>query len=47
MLLGGVLPVTITVPDSYGHSVRPSDSVITTVVPGFSIGGTAQVQVAR
>ena len=47
MLLGGVLPVTISVPDSYGHYVRPSDSVITTAVPGFAIGGSAQVQVAR
>jgi hypothetical protein len=45
-LLGGVLPVTITVPDAYGHYVRPSDSVITAVSPGFAIGGSAQVQVA-
>lgn len=47
MLLGGVLPVTIVVPDTYGHYVRPSDSVITTTVPGFEIGGSAQLQVAR
>ena len=33
-LVGGVFPVTITVPDSYGHSVLPSDSVIT----GFALG---------
>jgi hypothetical protein len=47
LLLGGTLPVTIVVPDAYGHYVRPSDSVITTTVSGFAIGGTAQVQVAR
>jgi hypothetical protein len=45
-LLGGALPVTITAPDVYGHYVRPSDSIITTLIPGFAIGGNAQVQIA-
>jgi hypothetical protein len=44
-LVGGVFPVTITVPDSYGHSVLPSDSVITGFALG-TIGGWAQVQVS-
>jgi hypothetical protein len=44
-LVGGVFPVTITVPDSFGHSVLPSDSVITGFALG-TIGGTAQVQVS-
>jgi hypothetical protein len=44
-LLGGVFPVTITVPDSYGHSVLASDSVITGFALG-TIGGWAQVQVS-
>jgi hypothetical protein len=44
-LVGGVFPVTITVPDSYQHSVLPSDSVITGFALG-TIGGWAQVQVA-
>jgi hypothetical protein len=44
-LVGGVFPVTITVPDSYGHSMLPSDDVITGFALG-SIGGSAQVQIA-
>jgi hypothetical protein len=44
-LVGGMFPVTITVPDTYGHSVLPSDSVITGFALG-PIGGWAQVQVA-
>jgi hypothetical protein len=46
--IGGLVPVTIVVPDIYGHYVLSSDSII--VVPpnpifeGFH--GTAQVQVA-
>jgi hypothetical protein len=45
-LVNGEFPVTITVPDQYGHYVLPSDSVISGFALG-SIGGTAQVQVAR
>jgi hypothetical protein len=44
-LVGGVFPVTIRVPDSFGHSVLPSDSVITGFALG-TIGGWAQVQVS-
>jgi hypothetical protein len=44
-LVGGLFPVTITVPDSFGHSVLPSDSVITGFALG-TIGGTAQVEVS-
>lgn len=44
-LVGGVFPVTVDVPDSYGHSVLSSDSVITGFALG-PIGGNAQVQVA-
>jgi hypothetical protein len=47
--IGGLVPVTIVVPDSYGHYVLDSDSVILVpqnpIFEGF--GGTAQVQVAR
>jgi hypothetical protein len=46
--IGGLVPVTIVVPDSYGHYVLASDSVILVspnpIIEGF--GGTAQVQVA-
>jgi hypothetical protein len=46
--LGGAVPVTIIVPDTYGHYVRASASVILVppnpFFPGFF--GTAQVQVA-
>jgi hypothetical protein len=44
-LIGGQFPVTIVVPDRYGHYTGASDSF----VQGFAlgpIGGTAQVQVA-
>jgi hypothetical protein len=44
-LVDAQFPVTVVVPDTYGHYVRASDSVI----QGFAlgpIGGTAQVQVA-
>jgi hypothetical protein len=44
-LVGGVFPVTITVPDTYGHVVWPSNTVITGFALG-TIGGWAQVQVA-
>jgi hypothetical protein len=44
-LVNGQFPVTITVPDSYGHYVKASDDVITGFALG-PIGGTAQVQVA-
>jgi hypothetical protein len=44
-LVNGQFPVTITVPDSYGHYVLDSDDVITGFALG-SIGGEAQVQVA-
>ncbi len=44
-LVGGVFPVTITVPDIYQHSVLPSDTVITGFALG-TIGGWAQVQVS-
>jgi hypothetical protein len=46
--IGGAVPVTISVPDTYGHYVRSSDSTILVppnpIFPGF--GGWAQVQVA-
>jgi hypothetical protein len=46
--IGGLVPVTIAVPDTYGHYVLASDDVIQVppnpIFPGF--GGTAQVQVA-
>jgi hypothetical protein len=45
MLVGGVFPVTIKVPDTYGHRVLPSDTVITGFALG-PIGGWAQVQVS-
>jgi hypothetical protein len=44
-LVDGMFPVTIVVPDTYGHYVRASDSVIQDFALG-QIGGTAQVQVA-
>jgi hypothetical protein len=44
-LVNGMFPVTVMVPDRYGHYVRPSDDVITGFALG-DIGGTAQVQVA-
>jgi hypothetical protein len=44
-LVGGMFPVTITVPDSYGHYTLASDDVITGFALG-SIGGSAQVQIA-
>ena len=45
-LVGGIFPVTISVPDRYGHYTIASDSVITGFALG-GIGGSAQVQVAR
>src|SRR5258708_6151712 len=42
-LIHHTVPVTITVPDSYGHYTEPSTSVMT---PNLITGGTAQVQVA-
>jgi hypothetical protein len=44
-LVGGQFPVTVVVPDRYGHYVGPSDSFIHNFALG-PIGGTAQVQVA-
>jgi len=44
-LVDGMFPVTITVPDGYGHYTLASDAVITGFALG-SIGGTAQVQIA-
>jgi hypothetical protein len=44
-LVNGQFPVTIFVPDSYGHYVLKSDNVITDFALGL-IGGTAQVQIA-
>jgi hypothetical protein len=44
-LVNGQFPVTILVPDKYGHYVLASDDVITGFALG-SIGGTAQVQIA-
>jgi hypothetical protein len=44
-LVDAQFPVTIVVPDSYGHYVLASDDVIQGFALG-SIGGTAQVQVA-
>ena len=44
-LVGGQFPVTILVPDRYGHYVGGSDSFIRDFALG-QIGGTAQVQVA-
>jgi hypothetical protein len=40
-----MFPVTVVVPDRYGHYVLNSDDVITGFALG-QIGGTAQVQVA-
>ncbi len=37
------VPLTITVPDTYGHYTEPSASVMT---PSIIAGGTAEVQVA-
>jgi hypothetical protein len=46
--IGGAVPVTITVPDTFGHYVLATDSTILVppnpIFPGF--GGWAQVQVA-
>lgn len=46
--MGGLVPVTITVPNGYGHYVRPTNATILVppnpIFPGF--GGSAQVQVA-
>jgi hypothetical protein len=42
-LIHHTVPVTITVPDSYGHYTEPSASVMT---PNLITGGTAQIQVA-
>ena len=44
-LVGGMFPVTITVPDAYGHYNLLSDDVIGGFALG-SIGGSAQVQIA-
>jgi hypothetical protein len=44
-LVNGQFPVTITVPDTYGHYKLDSDDVITGFALG-PIGGTAQVQIA-
>jgi hypothetical protein len=44
-LIGGLFPVTITVPDTYGHAVIAADQVITGFALG-PLGGSAQVQVA-
>jgi hypothetical protein len=44
-LVNGMFPVTITVPDSYGHYKLASHDVITGFALG-PIGGTAQVQIA-
>jgi hypothetical protein len=47
--IGGLVPLTIKVPDRYGHYVEATDSIILVppnpILPGF--GGTAQFQVAR
>lgn len=45
-LLGGQFPVTVVVPDRYGHYAGASDGFIQGFALG-QIGGTAQVQVAR
>lgn len=45
-LVDAQFPVTIVVPDRYGHYVLASDDVIQDFALG-SIGGNAQVQVAR
>jgi hypothetical protein len=42
-LIGHTVPVTITVPDSYGNYTEPSASVMT---PNLITDGTAQIQVA-
>jgi hypothetical protein len=44
-LVDGMFPVTIVVPDTYGHYVGASDSFIQNFALG-PIGGTAQAQVA-
>jgi hypothetical protein len=44
-LVDAQFPVTVVVPDRYGHYVGASDSFIQNFALG-SIGGTAQVQVA-
>jgi hypothetical protein len=47
--IGGLVPVTIKTPDTYGHYVRSTNSIILVppnpIFPGF--GGTAQLQVAH
>jgi hypothetical protein len=42
-VIGHTVPLTITVPDNYGHYTEPSASVMT---PNLITGGTAQIQVA-
>lgn len=42
-LIHHIVPVTITVPGSYGNYTEPSASVMT---PNLITGGTAQIQVA-
>jgi hypothetical protein len=44
-LVDAQFPVTVVVPDRYGHYVGASDSFIQNFALG-PIGGTAQVQVA-
>jgi hypothetical protein len=42
-LIHHTVPVTLTVPDTYGHYTEPSSTVMT---PNLIVGGTAEVQVA-
>jgi hypothetical protein len=42
-VIHGTVPLTITVPDTYGHYTEPSASVMT---PDIIAGGTAEAQVA-
>jgi hypothetical protein len=42
-LIHHTVPVTITVPDSYGNYTEPSSDMMT---PNLITGGTAQIQVA-
>jgi hypothetical protein len=44
----GPVPVTITVPSTYGHYSYPTDAFTTIFsgLPPFVTGGTAQVQIA-
>lgn len=42
-LIHHTVPVTLTVPDTYGNYTEPSSSVMT---PNLIVGGTAEVQVA-